>query len=131
MGNQGCRLENMVRWQLVTRGAEMAGGARVYCPASIAEAKKSKLEALGAHLTFAKDCGSAECQARSDARALGLTYVSPYNDVQVLQGPAPPEKSPLLKTKENEKTTEKREKQGRTRKTSKIVTTDCQKLCVG
>lgn len=94
-GTKGTGMEKMVRWPVGSRGAGGAGAARVYCPVSIAEGKKSKLEALGAHLTFAKDCGIAEGQARRDAGDLGMTYVSPYNDVKVLRS-NPPCQKPLL-----------------------------------
>lgn len=53
-------------------------------------ARASKLDAIRAHggeiLTHGEDCVEAENYARSLAESEGLTYVSPYNDLQVAAG---------------------------------------------
>jgi threonine dehydratase len=48
--------------------------------------KKRQLQALGAELIEAPNYDEAENMARAEAQRTGLTWVSPYNDVDVMAG---------------------------------------------
>lgn len=59
---------------------------RVHLPRTAPQAKRDGLSALGADLILAPTYDEAEARAREDARSSGLTYVSPYNDPDVMAG---------------------------------------------
>ncbi len=62
-------------------------GAEVYLSAQVSEAKRAKIVALGAQIRIAGDDPlAAELAARAAAAATGRTYVSPYNDAEVIAG---------------------------------------------
>jgi len=57
-------------------------------PTTVSSAKAGKLKQQGARLVMhGSDSVEAEYEARRAAGEKEMTYVSPYNDVQVLQGP--------------------------------------------
>ena len=59
----------------------------IYVPNGSSEAKISNIRIRGAKINvFGDDCIEAEEKARELAQLNGLTYVSPYNDVQVMAG---------------------------------------------
>lgn len=59
----------------------------IYCQSNIDPGKKEFLLHEGANLVLhGNDCVEAELKARSDARANGVTYISPYNDATVMAG---------------------------------------------
>ncbi|MDM7861583.1 threonine/serine dehydratase [Alteromonas sp. ASW11-36] len=61
--------------------------ASVYVPATASEFKLAQISRLGANvITVDGDCLEAEMQALATARAQGLTYISPYNDAEVIAG---------------------------------------------
>jgi threonine dehydratase len=60
--------------------------ARVFVPMTAPAVKKRQLQALGAELIEAPNYDEAENMARAEAQRTGLTWVSPYNDVDVMAG---------------------------------------------
>lgn len=57
-------------------------------PTTVSSAKAAKLKQQGARLVMhGSDAVEAETEARRAAGEKGMTYISPYNDAQVLQGP--------------------------------------------
>lgn len=68
--------------------AQMTGhNLYVVLPDNVAKAKLSKIEELGAQpILIPGDSGLAERHARSLAAQEGYTYVSPYNDLDVIAG---------------------------------------------
>jgi len=59
----------------------------IFLPANAAPAKVETLRLMGAHLEFfGEDCVEAENLARKTAETRGLTFVSPYNDPEVVGG---------------------------------------------
>lgn len=61
--------------------------ATVYVPATASPLKLKAIEALGAGLArIPGDCLLAETTAKQVAQEQGKTYISPYNDVQVIAG---------------------------------------------
>jgi threonine dehydratase len=62
--------------------------ARVYLPISAPAAKRSALVRLDAELVDASTYDAAEFQAQQDAATTGATYVSPYDDPDVVAGAA-------------------------------------------
>jgi threonine dehydratase len=72
----------------VVRASRLAGlDLRLYLPRSAAAGKVEKLRAAGAEVYFrGASCEKAEAAARRDGRRLGRTYVSPYNDLEVIAG---------------------------------------------
>lgn len=67
------------------RGPEWAAVPLIYLPQSVSDAKASKLKQQGVQLVlFGEDAVEAEREARRIAEEKGMTYVSPYNDPQVL-----------------------------------------------
>jgi len=59
----------------------------IYVPTSISAAKEEKILSCGATLIKVPGAGeNAERQAASDAREKGLTYISPYNDLDIMAG---------------------------------------------
>ena len=62
-------------------------GGEIFLPASVSRAKLDALESRGARLRLIDDDpGLVETIARRTADASGRTYVSPYNDPQVIGG---------------------------------------------
>lgn len=61
--------------------------ATIYLPRDVSDSKLSMIRHLGGEAVpeFA-DCLAAEIQARRDAEEMGRTFVSPYNDAQVIAG---------------------------------------------
>jgi threonine dehydratase len=62
--------------------------ARVYLPVSAPAAKREGLLRIGAELVDAPTYDAAERLAREDAATTGATYISPYDDPQVMAGAA-------------------------------------------
>lgn len=61
--------------------------AIVYVPLATAPAKQAAIRAAGAEVRpFGDDCVFTELEARRVAAATGQTYVSPYNDPEVIAG---------------------------------------------
>ena len=59
----------------------------IYVPKGSSDAKLSNMRNYGANVTvFGNDCVEAEGRAREVSRQNGVTYVSPYNDIQVMAG---------------------------------------------
>lgn len=59
----------------------------VFVPENVATTKAAAIEEFGVELRrFAEDCAQTEAHARQHARDHGLTYVSPYNDLDVIAG---------------------------------------------
>src|SRR5262249_45104655 len=59
---------------------------RVFVPAYAPSVKKHSLQSLGAELIEAPNYDEAENMARAEAKRTGLTWVSPYNDLDVMAG---------------------------------------------
>jgi threonine dehydratase len=69
--------------------AAQTAGARavIYLPRDTAESKIAMMAHLGAQpVPEFKDCLEAELQARADAERQGMTFISPYNDQDVIAG---------------------------------------------
>ncbi|KAF8071054.1 bhcB [Scenedesmus sp. PABB004] len=67
--------------------AAAAADSTIYLPTTASEAKVSKLRRLGARVVqHGADCVLAEAEARRVAAEAGGTYVSPYNDWEVMAG---------------------------------------------
>lgn len=78
-GNHGAA----VAWALRSLGRR----AVIFVPRHTAPTKLAALRALGAEVVlFGEDCVEAEKQARAAARAAGKTYISPYNDPEIVAG---------------------------------------------
>ena len=60
--------------------------ARVHVPASAPAAKRHALRRLGAEVVEAPDYDAAESRARDEAAATGETYLSPYDNDDVIAG---------------------------------------------
>jgi len=59
----------------------------IYVPEGSSDAKLSNMRNYGANVTvFGNDCVEAEVRAREVSSQNGVTYVSPYNDIQVMAG---------------------------------------------
>lgn len=59
----------------------------VYLPVNVAEYKVAQIRALGVAVEFAgDDSGATEVVARQEAARLGATYISPYNDPDIIAG---------------------------------------------
>ena len=59
----------------------------IYVPEGSSDAKLSNMRNYGANVTvFGNDCVEAEARAREVSSQNGVTYVSPYNDIQVMAG---------------------------------------------
>ncbi len=78
-GNHGLAVAAAARH----RGIE----AELYLSAQVPEAKRKKIESYGARIRIAGEKPlDAEIAARAAAQASGRTYVSPYNDWEVIAG---------------------------------------------
>jgi len=67
--------------------AKLAAGGIVFVPDNASAAKVQAIERLGAEVRcFGDDTAITEGHARRYARDNGLTYIPPYNDVQVIGG---------------------------------------------
>jgi threonine dehydratase len=65
----------------------LGGSALVFVPEESASSKLSSIERFGAEIRRAGgDCVEAEAAARGYAAERGATYISPYNDPQVIGG---------------------------------------------
>jgi threonine dehydratase len=61
--------------------------AIIFVPEGVASTKAEAIQTLGGNLqVFGLDCAQTEAHAREFADTHGLTYVSPYNDVDVIAG---------------------------------------------
>jgi len=60
--------------------------ARVHLPASAPETKRQGMKRLGTEVVDAGSYDDAELLGRKDAATSGATYVSPYNDADVIAG---------------------------------------------
>jgi threonine dehydratase len=59
----------------------------IYVPEGSSDAKLSNMKNYGANITiFGNDCVEAEARAREVSSQDQVTYVSPYNDIQVVAG---------------------------------------------
>jgi threonine dehydratase len=58
----------------------------VFVPADVPRAKTRAIEAHGATLVLERDYDAAEAAARAHARRTGATFISPYNDRDVIAG---------------------------------------------
>jgi threonine dehydratase len=65
---------------------ELGLSARVYVPSSAPAIKRHAMTALGAAVVETPSYDAAESEAVGHARRTGLTYVSPYNDDEVIAG---------------------------------------------
>jgi threonine dehydratase len=72
----------------VAHAAGLCGAAvTVFVPAGVAPGKLERLRGLGVPVEVAgEDCVEAEAAARGFAARCGATYVSPYNDPEVVAG---------------------------------------------
>ena len=62
-------------------------GCSIYVPEGSSEAKLSNMRDHGATImVFGNDCVEAEAKARETSDLNGASYVSPYNDIQVMAG---------------------------------------------
>ncbi|MFC9689974.1 pyridoxal-phosphate dependent enzyme [Kribbella sp. NPDC056951] len=78
-GNHGLGVANAL--------ALLGGRAIVYLPENASTSKVAALQRLGAELRAeGNDTGAQELKARAYADEHGLTYVSPYNDADVIAG---------------------------------------------
>jgi threonine dehydratase len=78
-GNHGLGVANAL--------ALLGGRAIVYLPENASSSKVAALRRLGAELRAeGNDTGAQELKARTYADEHGLTYVSPYNDADVIAG---------------------------------------------
>ncbi|WP_405061761.1 pyridoxal-phosphate dependent enzyme [Kribbella sp. NBC_01505] len=78
-GNHGLGVANAL--------ALLGGRAIVYLPENASSSKVAALQRLGAELRAeGNDTGAQELKARAYADEHGLTYVSPYNDADVIAG---------------------------------------------
>jgi threonine dehydratase len=72
----------------VACAAQMAGArATIYLPRDASESKIALITHFGAKaVPDFKDCLEAELRARADAERQGMTFISPYNDRDVIAG---------------------------------------------
>lgn len=72
----------------VSLASEMEGVAlTLVLPQNVSAAKRERLEKGRAEIiTFGESCEKAEVRARRLAGATGRTYVSPYNDLEIIAG---------------------------------------------
>ncbi len=72
----------------IGRAARLEGvDLTLFLPETVAEVKRRKLESLGIPLRFyGGDCGKTESHARAWAGREGRVFVSPYNDLDIIQG---------------------------------------------
>ena len=72
----------------VSKAAQIAGGkVDIYVPEGASPAKIANMERLGGTVhVFGSDSGKSELEAQRVAKETGGTYVSPYNDPQVIAG---------------------------------------------
>ena len=71
---------------LACRGSEWETHPRIFLPETADLGKAGKLRAMGALVaTHGRDCVETEAHARSQAEELHGSFISPYNDLQVLQ----------------------------------------------
>ena len=67
--------------------AKIGAGGLVFLPESAIQSKVEAIEQLGAEVRiFGSDGVEAEAKAREYAAHNGLTYISPYNDLQIIGG---------------------------------------------
>lgn len=73
--------------QAIALAASQVGlQARVHLPASAPETKRQGMKRLGTEVVDAGSYDDAESLGRKDAASSGATYVSPYNDDDVIAG---------------------------------------------
>jgi len=78
-GNHGLAISHAARLE----GVDLT----LFLPRTVAEVKRRKLEALGVPLRFHGDsCEKTEIAARGYASGEGRTFVSPYNDLDIIRG---------------------------------------------
>jgi len=78
-GNHGLAISHATRLETV--------GLRLFLPATVAEVKKRKIEALGVRPELhGSSCGQTEGYAREEAGRTGRVFVSPYNDWDIIFG---------------------------------------------
>ena len=78
-GNHGLAISHAARLEGV--------GLTLFLPRTAAAVKRAKIEALGVDVrTFGDECGATEVHAREYAAGAGKTYVSPYNDPDIIAG---------------------------------------------
>lgn len=72
----------------ISHAARLEGVAlTLFLPRTVAEVKRRKLEALGVPLRFhGASCEKTEAAAREYALGEGRTFVSPYNDLDIIRG---------------------------------------------
>ena len=59
----------------------------IFVPSNASRTKVERMKGLGAEVSFhGKDCVEAELHAREQAERAGVTYISPYNDLDVIAG---------------------------------------------
>ena len=70
----------------IPRCASVSG--KIYVPSSVAPNKLAALKTLGADVVVCEsgDCVAAEAAAREEAVRTGATFISPYNDLQIIGG---------------------------------------------
>jgi threonine dehydratase len=71
---------------LAWAGRQLGIRVRAHAPAAAAETKKAAIRQHGAELIEAEDYDAAEEAARADATRLGVPYISPYNNDDVIAG---------------------------------------------
>jgi threonine dehydratase len=71
---------------LAWAGQQLGIRVRAHAPAAAADTKKLAMRQHGAELIEAADYDAAEDAARADAIRLGVPYVSPYNNDDVIAG---------------------------------------------
>ena len=72
---------------VATAGSRLGVTATIFTPRTASAAKLAQIEKLGATLERVDgDCLTAELAARETARTLEKTYISPYNDLDVIAG---------------------------------------------
>jgi len=72
---------------LATAAARLGVPATVYVPSTTPAGKREAIARAGAEvLVFGDDCVVTEQHARAVAAATGRSYVSPYNDIDVIAG---------------------------------------------
>lgn len=71
---------------LAWAGGQLGIRVRAHVPAAAADTKKHAMRTYGAALIEADDYDAAEVAGRADAVKLGVPYVSPYNNDDVIAG---------------------------------------------
>ena len=92
--SEGDKVKGVITASSGNHGAATAMAAKalgipvtIYVPTSISAAKEKKILSCGATLIKVPGAGeNAERQAASDAREKGLTYISPYNELDIMAG---------------------------------------------